>query len=343
MTRSGLKYDRRSMSRETSARGRRFAVLLALTALTWTACPSRREPAGGSSKQTTPPDPLAPAIEAFDADAAYRHLVALTDMGLRDSGTPGAQQAAEYLRDQLIALGLDVAFDVFTNTTPRGPTVFRNVIGRTTNRAESIVILGSHYDTKSGMPAGFQGANDSGSSTAVLLELARVLADRTPTFFELWFAFFDGEESMVRYGPNDGFHGSIRLAQYLADTGKSKSVKAVIVLDMVGDCDLTITIPRNSTPWLVQTAFDAARDEGVREKFSYFRNEIGDDHEPFLNLGMPAVDLIDFHFGSRPGLNDYWHTAEDRIERVCAESLGIMGRVTLRMLNRLAAGGRQTD
>ena len=272
----------------------------------------------------------------FNEKAAYEHLQVLTDRGLRDSGTPGAEQAALYLRTQLLDLNLDVAFDVFTNTTPRGATVFRNVIARIPGRGEGLIIVGSHYDTKSGMPAGFQGANDSGSSTAVLLELARVLADSEPIGPEVWLAFFDGEECMVRYGPNDGLHGSRRLAEYLVESGRSPSVKAVIILDMIGDCDLTVTIPRNSSPTLIRLALAAADEEGVRGKFSLFRNEIGDDHEPFLLLGMPAIDLIDFRYGSGPGLNDYWHSANDRLEHVCPESLGIIGRVTMRLLNRLA-------
>jgi glutaminyl-peptide cyclotransferase len=273
----------------------------------------------------------------FDANRAYTQLVALVELGLRDSGTPGAERAAHHIRDQLVALGIETEVDVFTNTTPRGQTVFRNVIGRIPGRGEGLIIIGSHFDTKSGMPAGFQGANDSGSSTAVLLELARVIAASPPAPPTIWTAFFDGEECMAHYGPNDGLHGSRRLAQSLASAGQAPTVRGVIILDMIGDCDLSVTIPRNGSPELISLAFEAAREEGVRHLFSLFRNEIGDDHEPFLRLGMPAVDMIDFNYGSRPGLNDYWHTGKDRLEHVCADSLGIVGRVTLRMLNRLAS------
>lgn len=275
---------------------------------------------------------LDPAV--FDAQRAHAELVAFLDVGLRESGTAGAERAAHYLLNRLESLGVEAGMDVFTNATPRGPTVFRNVIARVRGSGDALIILGSHYDTKSGMPLGFEGANDSGSSTAVLLELARVLASISVPA-EILFAFFDGEECMEYYGPNDGLHGSRRLAQQLVENGQIHRVKAVIILDMIGDCDLTVTIPRNSTPELVSLAFDAAREESVRSRFSLFRSSIGDDHEPFLNLGLPAIDLIDFEFGSAPKLNDYWHTGADRRENVCAESLGVIGRVTLRMVNRL--------
>lgn len=274
---------------------------------------------------------------AFNADRAYAQLAALVGLGLRDSGTAGAEQAARYIHNELAALGMDVELDVFTNMTPRGPTVFRNIIGRIPGNGENLVILGSHYDTKSDMPEGFQGANDSGSSTAVLLELARVIASSPAPSTAIWFAFFDGEECVAHYGPNDGFHGSRRLARQLVASGQARAVRGVIILDMVGDCDLSITIPRNGTPELISLAFEAAKEEGVRHLFSLFRNEIGDDHEPFLEAGIPAVDLIDFNYGSRPGLNDYWHTEKDTLDHVCAKSLGIVGRVTLRMLNHLSS------
>ena len=196
--------------------------------------------------------------------------------------------------------------------------------------------MGSHYDTKSGISEEFQGANDSGSSTGLLLELARVLKEQAgPSYAgpEIRFVFFDGEEAMVRYGPLDGFHGSRHYAQQLDQDGISEKVLAVIVLDMVGDAELTVTMPRNCTRSLVASVFRAAHQEQVRSQFSLHPFGIGDDHEPFLELGMPAVNIIDFRYGSRRGLNDYWHTEEDRMDRISATSLGIVGRVAVRVVN----------
>ena len=227
--------------------------------------------------------------------------------------------------------------DEFNEPSPRGPVIFRNVIGRLPGQGQGLIILCSHYDTKLGMPAGFQGANDSASSSAAVLELARVIAKGPAVPPEIWFVFFDGEECMEHYGPGDGLRGSQRLAKQLVKAGRAKQVKGVILLDMIGDKDLSVTIPRNSTPAIASAVFDAARAENVRDKFSLYPFEIGDDHDPFFVEDMPVVDIIDFQFGSQPGANDYWHTAEDRLDKISPESLAIIGRVVLRVVNGLVA------
>jgi glutaminyl-peptide cyclotransferase len=273
----------------------------------------------------------------FDGARALDEARKIVALGPRDAATPGSKEAAKYLCDRLHAFGVEVSIDEFKELSPKGEVAFRNVIGRLSGRGEGLVILGSHYDTKSGIGGKFQGANDSASSSAALLELARVLAQGPILSFEVRFVFFDGEECMAHYGPSDGLHGSRHLAKKLIDDGQARDIKAMILLDMIGDRDLTVTIPRNSTPALIATVFDAAREEGVREKFSLIPLQIGDDHDPFFSAGIPAIDLIDFLYGSAPGKNDYWHTEEDRIDRISADSLGVIGRVVLRVLNRLIA------
>ncbi len=282
--------------------------------------------------------PAAPLLDAakFDGPRALEEARYFVDMGLRDAGTPGALKAAQHLLARLTAFGLDARIDEFTESSPRGDVAFRNVLARKPGKLPGLVVLASHYDTKSGLPEGFEGANDSASSCGALLELARVVAEGPALPFEVQFAFFDGEECMKRYGPNDGFHGSRRLAALLVDAGRAKEVRAFILLDMIGDKDLTVTIPRNSTPALVSLIFEAAKEEGARSKFSLFAHEIGDDHDAFYDRGMPAIDLIDFNYGSAPGLNDYWHTAQDTFDKISAESLETIGRIVLRVLNRLA-------
>jgi Zn-dependent M28 family amino/carboxypeptidase len=182
----------------------------------------------------------------------------------------------------------------------------------------------------------FQGANDSGSSTGVLLELARMIrAHGSVPRTGILFAFFDGEEGIAHYIPGDGLHGSRRLARQLKESGDHERVDAMILLDMVGDRDLNFTIPLNSSPSLVQEVLDAARDCGYRDRFALSRQlAITDDHVPFLEIGIPAIDLIDFTYGSKPGLNDYWHTPQDHLDHISAESLRITGQIVTRLLEK---------
>ena len=146
---------------------------------------------------------------------------------------------------------------------------------------------------------------------------------------------------MQSYGPNDGLQGSKRHASLLASGGRRKEVLGVIVMDMIGDQNLTVTLPRNGATPLMSAVMNAARAEGARDKFSLHPFEVGDDHVPFLELGMPAVDIIDFDYGSSPGRNDYWHTLEDTVDKLSVESLGIIGRVVIRVVNDLAAGANE--
>jgi glutaminyl-peptide cyclotransferase len=189
---------------------------------------------------------------------------------------------------------------------------------------------------------GFEGANDSASSSGLLLELARVLQAAGPLPVNIGIAFFDGEECRHSYTAHDGLHGSRHAARALCLNRHVDQVRAVIILDMIGDRDLTVTIPRNSTSDLVARVFRAAAAEKVRTKFALMTGALLDDHQPFLEAGMPSLDLIDFEYGSAPGLNDYWHTPQDTLDKLSAESLGIVGRVVIRVLNDLMMETRES-
>lgn len=275
---------------------------------------------------------------AFDARRAWRDLEAVVAIGERVAGTEGAERAARLIEKRLKEAGVTVTCDEFTDVTPDGRMRFINLIAKIPGDSNHIVIVGGHYDTKSGIGPGFQGANDSGSSTAVLLELARVLSQNRWAGPEVWLAFFDGEECRFSYGPHDGLHGSRHLARRLQKEGIVPRVRAVIVVDMVGDADLKLTIPANSDPGLRRLLLESARDQGLSGYVTEYRGEIIDDHTPFLAAGIPAIDLIDFCYGSRTGSNDYWHTMGDSLAHVSQHSLGVTGQLVLRMLEKISSG-----
>jgi hypothetical protein len=280
------------------------------------------------------------ALAVFSEERAWRYAEEYVGLGAKPAGGDGSgtAAAAEWIRRQLEAAGVAAEVREFRDAAPGGEGMFRNVVGRIAAREGGIgegrmVLLGAHYDTKTGIN-GFVGANDSGSGTGLLLELARSLA-AAPAELEVRVAFFDGEEAAVKYGPADGFHGSRRLAAEMEETGELGRVAGMILLDMVGDRVLGLTLPLNGSPELTRLAFESARELGVREKFRLAKFAIGDDHVAFAEKGVPTVDLIDFEYGGGPGRNEFWHTAEDTLDKMSAESLGTVGRVTLRMVEKL--------
>ena len=273
----------------------------------------------------------------FDGQRAFADVEELVRISPRDAGTPNGRKAAEHIFNRLKAHGVAAEIDTFTDQTPEGEKTMHNVVGRIPGRTDEWIILGSHFDTMPGIPD-FQGANDGGSSTGVLLELARLLS-RTKPDKGIQFAFFDGEEGIAGYIPGDGLHGSRHMASTLRQTGAHKKIKAMILLDMVGDKDLHFTIPANSTQSLVKELLAAAHATGHRERFSLSRlSVIIDDHVPFLEIGIPSINIIDFKFGTEPGLNDLWHTSGDHLENIRAESLEISGQIALQLVRQLAYG-----
>lgn len=274
------------------------------------------------------------SFTAAQATNALAHTTAFVSACTpRDAGTPGAARAADWLRDQLVENGVSASVDTFTNDTPRGLRTFSNVVATFPGASDEWIVLLSHFDTKSGVAEGFQGANDGGSSTGLLLELAVQFQRCAPFKYGVLCAFLDGEECSLGYSERDGFHGSRRLAHALKQ--KRTKIKAAILMDMIGDRDLRITMPRNSTGDLRVLALEAADATGDRAKIGLFDGDIYDDHQAFLECGYPAVDLIDFDYGSAPGVNDYWHTAKDTTDKLSADSLLTTGRIVLEMLNRL--------
>ena len=283
---------------------------------------------------------IEPAL--LDGARAFKEMEDFLVNGPRVSGQPAARQAAEHIAARLRSHGLAASIDTFSDTTPAGPVDFHNVVGTRPGAAPGLILFGGHFDTKAGIADNFIGANDSGSSTGLLLELARVYGAAGWTGPTLLFAFFDGEEARFTYSDIDGLHGSRRLARKLQEDGRAGRVLAMINVDMIGDRDLTITLPADTPPRMARLAFAAADNLGLRSRISYFQNSILDDHVPFQRIGIPAIDLIDFQYGSRPGLNDYWHTSGDTTDKLSPDSLAATGRIVLEMVNLLLSGAYAT-
>ena len=273
-------------------------------------------------------------LPAFDGKKAFAEVEALVKISPRDAGTPEGRKAAERLLNRLREFGVKAEIDTFSDQTPDGLKTMHNVIGRIPGKTDRWLIIGSHFDTMPGIE-NFQGANDSGSSSGILLELARILSGTKPQV-GLIFAFFDGEEGIAHYIPGDGLHGSRHFAAQLTDNGENKLMDGMILMDMVGDKDLHFVLPANTSQPMAKELLKAAHATGHREFFSVStHNNITDDHVPFLQAGIPAIDLIDFKFGSAPGENDYWHTSADNLDSISAESLEITGTVVLEMIKAM--------
>ncbi len=273
-------------------------------------------------------DPAGAQSGRFDARRAFRHVEKLVAIGPHPSGSPGIKKVRAYISEELKKAGIQVREQPFTAETPDGPIPMVNLIGEIRGRRPDVILLGSHYDTKYFPQFRFVGANDSGSSTGLLLELARVISSERREW-TYWYVFFDGEEARGEWSRTDGIYGSRHFASRLQATGEVRRVRAGIVLDMIGDRDLDIRREASSTPWLTEILWGTARRLGDQR---YFLDEVlavEDDHAPLLRLGIPAALLIDFDYGGRGGQNPYWHTPEDTLDKLSPESLRIVGEVVL--------------
>jgi glutaminyl-peptide cyclotransferase len=277
----------------------------------------------------------AAATPAFSGTRALADAKQLVDIGPRVAGMPGAAKARAYVTAQLKAAGLTVREQAFDATTPRGPVHMINLIatipgtaaGGTAPGARRIVV-GGHYDTKLFKEFTFVGANDGGSSAALLIELARAVKPKTlPMDVEL--LFLDGEEAVGEWKGDDHTYGSRHYVQAARTAGTLKSIAAFVLVDMIGDKDLRIMRESNSTPWLTDAVWAAARRLGKKEFVSEVTT-IEDDHLEFLEAGVPSVDIIDLDYPA-------WHRADDTLDKLSAGSLQSVGDVVVAALADIAA------
>ena len=285
---------------------------------------------------STPPPP-APPVD-FDQKLAWDHLESIVGIGPRPSGSEGAARLRDYLEINLKALDLDSEREPFTNETPTGPVEFENLfvdLPPTAPGADAEtapwILIGTHYDTKRLDQEGpniFVGANDGGSGTAILLELARVLTQSTaaPREVGLRLLFLDGEEAVnLDWEGDDNTYGSRYHAEQLLATGQAGRFGACVILDMLGDRDLGILHETYSRRALMELFEQAAERAGLGQHMQTRRwQAVRDDHQSFLKIGIPSVDLIDFDYGPQ---NSWWHTNEDTLDKCSAASLGAAGTI----------------
>ena len=272
-----------------------------------------------------------PAAPAFDGQRAFEDIRQLVAIGPRVAGTPGAQAARDYIKKELRAAGLTVVEQPFDASTPVGVVHMVNLRATLPGAAaaKQRLVIGGHYDTKRFKDFTFVGANDGGSSAAFLIELARALKGRSNRM-PIELLFIDGEEATGEWEGNDHTYGSRYYVEAARKDGTLKSIKAFVLVDMIGDADLHIKRETNSTPYLMTAVLDAARKLGRRE-FSSEPYPVEDDHQEFLAAGVPSVDLIDLEYYTRSG-QMAWHTQYDTLENVSASSMQAVGDVLIAAL-----------
>ena len=254
----------------------------------------------------------------FSEQRAASDLRTIVGFGPRPAGSQTLAKTRDYIVAELQKTGLKPQLDEFTAQTPRGPKKMVNVRAIRPGSKPAVIALAGHYDTKV-FDFLFVGANDGGSSAAWLLEFARATANlRLDNSLE--FIFFDGEEAVVEWTGQDSVYGSRYDVDRRLRTGTLNDVKALILVDMIGDKNLNIRRETQSTRWLKDILWNTARSLGYRREFPDEEQEISDDHVPYLKAGISAVDLIDFDYPP-------WHTAADTLDKTSGHSLKIVGDV----------------
>jgi Zn-dependent M28 family amino/carboxypeptidase len=276
-----------------------------------------------------PPAPPAESTGGFDGSRAYKHVEQLVAIGPHSAGSEGIRRAQDYIAGQLKSFGCPVEQQPFHASTPVGDVAMENIVAKVPSANPNIIIFASHYDTK--RMDNFVGADDGGSSTGVLLELARLVCARKNEA-NIWLVFFDGEEAFrPQWADPDHTYGSKELAARLALSGELHRVKAMVLVDMVGPTNPIFRRESNSTPWLTDLIWTTAAGLGYGKIFINDSVAIEDDHISFLQRDIPSTDIIDFE---SPVL-EYWHTPQDTLDKIDPRTLAITGHVLIASLPEL--------
>ena len=276
--------------------------------------------------------------QVFDGAKAYEYAREFAAIGPRWPTGPGHIKAEEFLRSRFLHDQREE--DAFTADTPIGSVPMRNFIVRFDGTKPGAIVLATHYETNYPLKnIYFVGANDGAATTGLLLAIADKLREATAhgkklDGYSVWLVFFDGEEAIQSWSDTDSTYGSRHLAARWGRDGTLGKIKAFMLADMIGDKDLDIQRETNSTPWLVGLVAQAAKKFGYERYFFQQEMAVEDDHRPFVQRGVPCIDVIDLDYGPN---NSYHHTAQDTMDKVSARSLTIDGDVfmeTIRLIDQ---------
>ena len=291
--------------------------------------PSTPAPIPIPASEVAPP---ASQTGGFDGAKAYNQVAKLVAFGPHPSGSDGIAKVQDYLRAELASYGCAVEEQAFQAPSPMGDLPMKNVVAKIPGSGPGIILLMTHFDTK--RVDSFVGAEDAGSSTGVMLEIARDLCGKPKQPNSVWIAFVDGEETQATFDwlTSDSLYGSRELAARMALSGDLKSVRAVILADMVGQYNLHIQRDYDAPKWLNDMIWNTAAGLGYRSVFVSQTTRTEDDNLPFLDRKVPTIDLIDLTDYMSLG---YWHTTEDTLDKISPRNLAIVGHVILESVNEL--------
>jgi len=271
--------------------------------------------------------PVSGRAKTFSGAEALGYTKRAVDLGPRPDGSPAIAKLRTILKTELASRGCEIISDKFIAASPAGPVPMENIIAKFPGKSGRAIAVTGHYDTLR-MPR-FVGANDGGSSTGLLLELAAALQG-APRTDDLYLVFFDGEEAFHKWTDTDSLYGSRHLADKWSKDGTNQRLKALINVDMIGDKNLIMLYDMSSAASLRKLIWDTADSLGYAQMFPRKESSVEDDHIPFLKAGVRAVDMIDFE-----SQGTFWHTPQDTMDKLSARSFEIIGAVVLKSIGEL--------
>ncbi len=281
---------------------------------------------GGAAKNPAPASSANPGpAPTIDAARALQYTKEVVALGPRPIGSAGHKKLEQYILGHL--KGDQVEDDAFTAETVEGKFPVRNILAKFPGNKDGIIVIAGHYDTVYPLrKTAFVGANDGGSSTAILLEIANQLRGKRRDGSSVWLVWTDAEEAVREWSDTDSLYGTRHLATKWQQDGTIRKIKAFLLADMIGDADLNIERETNSTPWLEDLVYDAATRLGYQSHFFARTLDIQDDHLPFVKLGVPCADIIDLDYGYG---NVFHHSVQDTMDKLSPKSMQIAGDVIL--------------